>query len=176
MAEYPAGGLEYHAINIIAQGRKEHTRQRIIPPHQQQARHGEKVHPFPFLLFHSRFHSGGDHQRAHGQGQDQRADKLNRWVARYFLSIIPSIQRAIPMHGTATTSPMPGRGRWAQGRGAHPCQVSGTTPYGDGLMVGHPARPLFFVIFKNRFRIMYFSQYINIYAINGLVNQQRKIL
>lgn len=44
------GGLEYHAINIIAQGRKEHTRQRITPPHQQQARHGEKVPPIPFSL------------------------------------------------------------------------------------------------------------------------------
>lgn len=57
-------GARISCINIIAQGRKEHTRQRITPPHQQQARHGEKVHPFPFLLFHS----GGDHQRA---------DKLN---------------------------------------------------------------------------------------------------
>lgn len=140
MAEYPAGGLEYHAINIIAQGRKEHTRQRITPPHQQQARHGEKVHPFPFLLFHSRFHSGGDHQRAHGQGQDQRADKLNRWATRYSLSIIPSIQRAIPMHGTATTSPMLGRGRWAQGRGAHPCQVSRYYPIGV-CANGRPPRP-----------------------------------
>lgn len=129
-------GLEYHAINIIAQGRKEHTRQRITPPHQQQARHGEKVHPFPFLLFHS----GGDHQRAHGQGQDQRADKLNRWAARYSLSIIPSMQRAIPMHGTATTSPMPGRGRWAQGRGAHPCQGSRYYPIGV-CANGRPPRP-----------------------------------
>lgn len=136
MAEYPAGGLEYHAINIIAQGRKEHTRQRITPPHQQQTRHGEKVHPFPFLLFHS----GGDHQRAHGQGQDQWADKLNRWAAHYSLSIIPSIQRAIPMHGTATTSPMPGRGRRAQGRGAHPCQVSRYYPI-RGWANGRPPRP-----------------------------------
>ena len=127
MAEYPAGGLEYHAINIIAQGRKEHTRQRITPPHQQQARHGEKVHPFPFLLFHF----GGDHQRA---------DKLNRWAARYSLSIIPSIQRAIPMHGTATTSPMPGRGRRAQGRGAHPCPVSRYYPI-RGWANGRPPRP-----------------------------------
>ena len=47
----------------------------------------------------------------------------------------------------------------------------GTPEQGDSLMVGIPARPLFFVILKNRFRIMYFSQYINIYAINGLVNQ-----
>ena len=63
-----------------------------------------------------------------------------------------------------------------RGEGRTHARYQGTTPYGDGLMVGHPARPLFFVIFKNRFRIMYFSQYINIYAINGLVNQQRKIL
>lgn len=123
MAEYPAGGLEYHAINIIAQGRKEHTRQRITPPHQQQARHGEKVHPFPFLLFHSRFHSGGDHQRAHGQGQDQWADKLNRWATRYSLSIISSIQRAIPMHGTATTSPH--AGTWTPGTGARGAPMPG---------------------------------------------------
>ena len=27
MAEYPAGGLEYHAINIIAQGRNTHAKE-----------------------------------------------------------------------------------------------------------------------------------------------------
>ena len=140
MAEYPAGGLEYHAINIIAQGRKEHTRQRITPPHQQQARHGEKVHPFPFLLFHSRFHSGGDHQRAHGQGQDQRADKLNRWAARYSLSIIPSIQRAIPMHGPATTSPCRDVDAGHRGEECTHARYQGTTPYG-GWANGRPPRP-----------------------------------
>ena len=108
---------------------KEHTRQRITPPHQQQARHGEKVHSFPFLLFHS----GGDHQRAHVGISWTRA-------ARYSLSIIPSNQRAIPMHGTATTSPMPGRGRWAQGRGAHPCQGSRYYPIGV-CANGRPPRP-----------------------------------
>ena len=119
MAEYPAGGLEYHAINIIAQGRKEHTRQRTTPPHQQQARHGEKVHPFPFLLFHS----GGDHQRAHGQGQDQRADKLNRWAARYFLSIIPSIQRGYP-HAWHDYH-FPHAGTWTPDTGARGAPVPG---------------------------------------------------
>ena len=98
---------------------KEQTRQRITPPHQQQTRHGEKVHPFPFLLFHS----GGNHQRAHGQGQDQRADKLNRWATRYSLSIISSIQRAIPMHGTATTSPH--AGTWTPGTGARDAPMPG---------------------------------------------------
>lgn len=136
MAEYPAGGLEYHATNIIAQGRKEHTRQRITPPHQQQARHGEKVHPFPFLLFHS----GGDHQRAHGQGQDQRADRLNQWAACYSLFIIPPIQRAIPMHGTATPSPCRDVDGGRRDEGAHPCQVSRYYPI-RVCANGRPPRP-----------------------------------
>lgn len=122
------------------------------------------------------FHSGGDHQRAHGQGQDQRADRLNQWAARYSLFIISPIQRAIPMHGTATPSPCRDvdAGRRDEGRTRARCQ--GTTPYGDRLMVGHPARPLFFEKFKNRLHIIHFAQYINIYAINRLVNQKRKIL
>lgn len=128
MAEYPAGGLEYHATNIIAQGRKEHTRQRITPPHQQQARHGEKVHPFPFLLFHSRFHSGRDHQRAHGQGQDQRPDKLNRWAARYSLSIIPSIQRAIPCMARLPLPPCRDVDAEHRGEGCTHARYQGTTP------------------------------------------------
>ena len=108
---------------------------RLPPKHGQRS-----IGALSFLLFHSRFHSGRDHQRAHGQGQDQRPDTLNRWAARYSLSIIPSIQRAIPMHGTATTSPMPGRGRLAQGRGVHPCQVSRYYPIGVRAN-GRPPRP-----------------------------------
>lgn len=39
-----------------------------------------------------------------------------------------------------TTSPMPGRGRWAQGRGVHPCQVSRYYPIGV-CANGRPPRP-----------------------------------
>lgn len=137
VAKYPAGGLEYHAINIITQGRKEHTpKDHIATPATGTAwREGS---PIPFSLIS--FRRGSPAGTRTGARQDQRADTLNRWAARYSLFIIPSIQRAIPMHGTATTSPMPGRGRRAQGRGVHPCQVSRYYPIGV-CANGRPPRP-----------------------------------
>lgn len=52
----------------------------------------------------------------------------------------PKDHTATPATGAATTSPMPGRGRWAQGRRVHPCQVSRYYPIGV-CANGRPPRP-----------------------------------
>ena len=52
----------------------------------------------------------------------------------------PKDHTATPATGTATTSPMPGRGRWAQGRRVYPCQVSRYYPIGV-CANGRPPRP-----------------------------------